>query len=112
MFVNFKAYKNPTELQPKLYEPIPIGSSMDVLKEFCLKNWITMSDLYPKTAIDPINRPDIDFDAYVICCAEAPDVKFPWSIFSFSNGNVWLREFYFQREQLIKIDVKWAANEV
>lgn len=112
MFVNFKSYKSATELQSKLYEQIPIGSSIDVLKDFCLKNWITMSDLYPKSVLNPVTWPGIDFDTHVTCCAEAPDAKFPWSLLSFSNGNVWLIEFYFQREQLVKIDVKWAVNEV
>lgn len=112
MFANFKSYKSALELQSKLYELIPIGSSIEVLKEFCLKNWITMSEHYPKSDFNSINWPNLDFDTQVVCCAKAADVKFPWSLISFSNGNIWLIEFYFQKDQLIKIDVKWVGNEL
>jgi hypothetical protein len=110
MDINFKHHTNATDLQQKLYALLPIGSSSNELKQFCLKNWVAMTGTFQKSEITLVNSTDIDFDTYVMCSAEAPNEKFPWSVISLSNGWIWLISCYYKQNKLVKINVELTGN--
>ena len=110
MLIEFKSYKNPSELQQKLYDLLPLGSSLDRVKQFSVENKTTWSGLYPKSSLGAEKLLDVSFDTSVVCSTKAAGERFPWSLISLSNGWIWLIYFYFMNEKLVKIDIELANN--
>jgi len=98
-------------LRQALFTYLPLGISIEKLQAFAKEQALTYSgqvvtDLFPRQ----ITEANVTFDYRVLCTAQAPEERWPWSWFSLSNGWVWLMYFYFRDDCLVDIQVTLMGN--